>query len=238
MYRTGDLARRRGDDELAYLGRSDHQVKLRGFRIELGEIESVLRAHQAVRDAVVVADASGPAGPRLVAYVVAENTPGLPFALADHCARKLPRFMLPAVYTALPDLPRTPNGKTDRRALPVASPHGHGQTEYVAPAHALEHQVAVVWSELLGIERVGARDDFFALGGHSLLATQLVARLRSEFGVALPLRAVFETPTVAGLAAALVAEQPDGADVMTYAQLRQHIDSLSPDEIMARLDDV
>ena len=202
LYRTGDLVRHRPDGELEFLGRIDHQIKLRGFRIELGEIESVLARHPAVREAVVLLrdDLAGGAG--LVAYVVADG-------LAEEAARplrgwleeRLPGYMVPAAFVALEALPLTPNGKVDRRALPAPERSGLLAESYVALSNPVEELLAGLWVEVLGVERVGSRDDFFALGGHSLIATRLVSRVREIFGVELPLRAFFAAPTVAGLAA-------------------------------------
>ncbi len=202
LYRTGDLARRLPDGRLDFLGRLDHQVKVRGFRIELGEIETALAAHPGVAEVAVAAwdGGIGDAGKSLAAYVV--PLPGLAVdaaVLRDHLRERLPAFMLPASWTALETLPRTANGKLDRKALPrpeAAGPAAGGD----APRNPLEELIAAAWADLLGREAVGIHDDFFALGGHSLLATRVVSRLRAELGVELPLRSLFETPTVAGLA--------------------------------------
>ncbi|MES1242783.1 MAG: amino acid adenylation domain-containing protein [Acidobacteriota bacterium] len=206
LYRTGDLARRRGDGELEFLGRIDHQVKVRGFRVELGEIEAALLGHPGVADAVATARGEGQ-DRRLVAYVE-RQTEGLnPEDLSSFLAGRLPGFMVPSAWVLLDALPRTPNGKVDRRALPEpdAAPRAEG---YAAPRTALEERLAGMWAGLLGAERVGIHDNFFALGGHSLLAARVVSRLRGELGVELPLRAVFERPTVAALAATLE-DRPD-----------------------------
>jgi amino acid adenylation domain-containing protein len=201
LYRTGDLARYSPgrDGELDFLGRLDHQVKVRGFRIELGEIESALTAHPAVSEAVVEARGEGEER-RLVAW--AASPTGTEIAiLRAHLEERLPAFMVPASWVLLPEMPRTPNGKIDRKALPA--PEAVATAEFVAPRNPTEEALAGIWADLLGAERVGVRDDFFSLGGHSLLATRVVSRLRDAFGVELPLRAVFESPTVAALAARL-----------------------------------
>ncbi len=199
MYRTGDGVRQRGDGSLEYLGRLDHQVKIRGFRIELGEIEAALRSAPSVAESVVLArlDASG--GLRLVAYVVAPEAEYAAEPLRAHLRRSLPEHMVPAAFVRLESMPRTPNGKVDRSALP--EPGGlEAGASYTAPRTSEEELLARLWSELLGVERVGVHDNFFTLGGHSLLAVRLVSRLRESAGVELPLRSVLETPTVAGLA--------------------------------------
>nr|QEO74167.1 AMP-dependent synthetase and ligase [uncultured bacterium] len=202
LYRTGDRARYLEDGNVEFLGRIDHQVKVRGFRIEPGEIEARLSAHEAVREAVVVALSDGGAGTRLVAYCTvldSSNPPGPP-ELRAHAAKSLPDYMVPAHFVVLDELPLTPNGKVDRAALP--GPEGRPQLDavYAAPRTPAEEVLAGIWSEVLGFERVGIHDDFFELGGHSLVATQVVSRIRGAFSVELPLRALFDSPTIAGLA--------------------------------------
>jgi len=203
LYRTGDRVRLRVDGELEYLRRTDRQVKLRGFRIELAEIEAVIAEHPAVREAAVALVARDGGEEQLVAYVVANPTEHAPFDAAElrrHLSHKLPAYMVPAAFVELPALPLSPNGKLDRRALAAlmhtAAPLAAG-TEYVAPATATERQIAAVWSEVLGIERIGARDDFFALGGHSLLVTRAIARLREAFHCDLAVRLFFDRPILA-----------------------------------------
>ncbi|HSF41809.1 MAG TPA: amino acid adenylation domain-containing protein [Thermoanaerobaculia bacterium] len=205
LYRTGDLARQRTDGTLDYLGRLDHQVKVRGFRIELGEIEAALLAHPEVREAAVLALADGD-GKRLVACVAPETVP--PAELRRHLAELLPGFMVPAAFLGLPQLPLTPNGKVDRRALEGLAPGASGEErgEYVASRNALEEVLAPLWAEILGLDRVGVLDDFFALGGSSLAGVRLVSRVRELVGVRLPVRQLFLAPTVAGMAEILAAE--------------------------------
>ncbi|HEX2077170.1 MAG TPA: amino acid adenylation domain-containing protein, partial [Longimicrobium sp.] len=195
LYRTGDLARWRPDGTLEFLGRNDHQVKVRGLRIELGEIEAALRGHGSVADCVVMARADA-GEQRLVAYVVG----GVEAAeLRAHLRRSLPEYMVPSAFVFLDALPLTPNGKVDRKALP-APELAPAEDRYVAPRTPVEEVLAGIWAEVLRLERVGANDSFFELGGHSLLATRVVSRVRELFGVELPLRALFEGPTVAELA--------------------------------------
>ncbi|HVR95755.1 MAG TPA: amino acid adenylation domain-containing protein, partial [Thermoanaerobaculia bacterium] len=198
LYRTGDLARYRSDGrdgELEFLGRIDHQVKVRGFRVELGEIEAALTAHPGVGEAVVAALGEG-AGRYLVAYLAGEAPPSAA-ELRDWLAARLPAFMVPSRFVALERLPRTPNGKVDRKALPapVASESDAG------PRTPMEERVATVWAEVLGHPPAGIHEDFFLAGGHSLAAVRVVARLREVAGAELPLTAVFQAPTVAALAA-------------------------------------
>ncbi|HEX8903318.1 MAG TPA: amino acid adenylation domain-containing protein, partial [Longimicrobiaceae bacterium] len=196
LYRTGDRVRWRDDGRLEYLSRLDHQVKVRGFRIEPGEIEAVLRRHAGVRECVVLAREDAPGEKRLAAYVAATADAD---ALRAHLRRSLPDYMVPGAFVFLDALPLTPNGKLDRKALPA--PEAASDTEKATPRTPVEEVLAEVWAEVLRVERVGVRDNFFDLGGHSLLATRVVSRIREVFGVEPPLRALFESPTVAELAA-------------------------------------
>jgi amino acid adenylation domain-containing protein len=204
MYRTGDLARWLPWGELEFLGRIDHQVKVRGYRVELGEIEQVLRSHARVREAVVVVHEKAAGDVRLVAYLVlaAGGSEGGPGAreLREHVGSKLPEPMIPSAFVRLSQLPLSPNGKVDRRAL-AQRELAEEARPWTAPCTPVEEIVAEIWSEVLRLERVGVEESFFELGGHSLLATQVVSRVRESFGVELPLRSLFEAPTVRGLAA-------------------------------------
>ena len=201
LYRTGDRARWRADGQIEYLGRADHQVKVRGFRIEPGEIEAALTAHPRVRSAVVVADG---AGRRLVGYVVPDDPAGeVPATgeLREFLRERLPDYMVPAVFVELAAIPLTGSGKVDRAVLPAPDgtrPELAGG--YVAPRGATEEPLTRIWGEVLGLDRVGGHDNFFELGGYSLLATRVISRLRAAFGVEVPLAALFDEPTVAGLA--------------------------------------
>ncbi|MFL5540511.1 MAG: non-ribosomal peptide synthase/polyketide synthase [Longimicrobiaceae bacterium] len=198
MYRTGDRVRWKADGTLEFVGRLDDQVKIRGFRIEPGEVESVLSSHAAVSEARVIVREDVPGEPRLVAYVVGE--PGAD-ELRAHLRRSLPEYMVPAAFVGLASLPLTPNGKLDLKALPA--PELASADDYVAPATPTEEMVAGIWAEVLRLERVGATQNFFELGGHSLLATRVVSRIRAAAGVEVPLRTLFEGPTVAQLAGAV-----------------------------------
>jgi amino acid adenylation domain-containing protein len=211
LYRSGDLARWRRDGDLEYLGRIDRQVKVRGFRIELGEIEAALAEHPGVREAAVVAREDRPGDVRLVGYVssAAEPRPA-PQALAAFLAERLPGYMVPAAWVLLDRLPLTANGKVDRAALPVPSEGGEGGA-YVAPRSPVEEVLAGIWEEVLELQRVGVEDDFFALGGHSLVAAQVTSRVLKAFSVDLPLRVLFERPTVAALAAEVERLRGSGA---------------------------
>jgi acyl-coenzyme A synthetase/AMP-(fatty) acid ligase len=200
LYKTGDRARWREDGTLEHLGRLDFQVKLRGYRIELGEIEATLAGHPAVQQAVVVAREDEPGEKRLVAYVVAQDAPAeLVERLRAHLRAKLPEYMVPSALMVLDAMPLTPNGKIDRKALPAPQRAGL-QEAYVAPRTATEETVMVVFREVLGRNDFGITDNFFDLGGHSLMAARLMHRLRAVSGILLPLRNLFERPTVVGLA--------------------------------------
>ena len=202
MYRTGDLVRRRGTSALEYLGRLDQQVKLRGFRIELGEIEAALVGLPGVARAVVVVRAHNN-DTHLVAYIVASDVSKPPDieAFQEGLRRSLPDYMVPALFVCVDAFPLTPNGKIDRRALPEPSGADAPQRKPpVAPRTPLEEQIATVWAAVLGVDRVGVEDDFFALGGHSLLAMRVVARLADMLPARLTIGALFDARTVAGLA--------------------------------------
>ncbi len=205
LYRTGDRVRWLPDGTLEYLGRTDFQVKLRGFRIELGEIEAVLSAHTGVRQALVLVREDRPGDKRLVAYAVpAAGVTLEPETLRAALKQRLPEHMVPSAFVVLEALPLTPNGKVDRKALPVPDlARVAAPDTAVAPRDVLEHLLAGIWEELLGIPSVGIRGNFFELGGHSLLAVQLMARIRERTGRELPLASLFQAPTVEGLAALL-----------------------------------
>ncbi len=197
LYRTGDLVRYRPDGEIEFVGRVDDQVKVRGFRIELGEIETALREHPKVRDAVVSALGGELDRKKLVAFLDAPERPH-GSELRAFLQQRLPAYMVPSAFVCLDAFPLTPNGKVDRRALEKLQITS--EEEFVAPRNTVEERLAAIWRELLGVERIGAHDDFFALGGHSLLATQMMSRVRTAFNMELPLRLAFEAPTLEGLA--------------------------------------
>lgn len=237
LYRTGDLARWLPAGEIEFLGRMDFQVKIRGFRVELGEIEAVLSNHPAVRETIVLAREDNPGDKRLVAYMVLaqENKPTIS-ELRSFLRKTLPDYMMPSAFVFLDTLPLTPNGKVNRRALPVPeTTRPELERVYVAPRTALEETVTTCWEEVLGLERVGIHDDFFELGGHSLLATQIVGRLREIFPIELPLRTLFESPTVAGLSARIL-EQDGAATVENIAATLKEMARLSEEEIEALLE--
>jgi amino acid adenylation domain-containing protein len=227
LYRSGDLARRLPSGELEYLGRIDQQVKLRGFRIEPAEIEAALIGIPGVRGAAVILRDDLPSGPGLVAYVVGGASTG---ELLSSLRKRLPDHMVPGHFVSLRALPLTVNGKLDRRALPA--PEGTRPElarAYVAPRTALERVLAGAWEEALGVDRIGVEDGFFDLGGHSLLATQMISWVRETFEVEVPLRELFERPTVAALAEAL-----KSAETERTAELLLEMSALSDEELAAR----
>jgi amino acid adenylation domain-containing protein len=247
LYRTGDLARYLPDGNLEFLGRLDDQVKLRGYRIELGEIEAALREHPGIREAVALARQDSAGEKRLVAYVVCEpEAPATVAELRSHLRRRLPDYMTPSAFGTLDELPLTPNGKVDRRALPAPDQARLDvEAAHVAPRTPAEEVIAGIWSQVLGVERVGVYDNFFELGGHSLLATQVISRVRGAFQIEAPLRSLFEGPTVAELAqgvesgvrwemapttASIVRVSREGVIPLSFAQRRLwFLDQLMPD---------
>ncbi|MCC6557807.1 MAG: amino acid adenylation domain-containing protein, partial [Polyangiaceae bacterium] len=243
LYRSGDLARWAADGVIEFLGRTDHQVKLRGQRIELGEIEQALSQHPAVREAAAAVREDGAAGRRLFAWFVPAGEAPPAAELRAFCLDRLTEAMVPSRFIAVDALPRTPNGKVDRDALPAPGVAG-GAAPRAAPRTPVEERLASIFAELLGVPEIGVDQGFFELGGHSLLAVQLVSRARAAFDIELPLRSVFETPTVAALAEIVAARAArprtgdaivprgggaPGARPMSFAQERLwFLDQLSP----------
>jgi amino acid adenylation domain-containing protein len=254
LYRSGDLVRYLPNRDMEYLGRVDAQVKIRGFRIELGEIEAVLRQHPAVREVVVVALEDATEAPhvaenpkskienpksekRLVAYVVPHrDRSALTSDLRRHLKSKLPEHMVPSSFVMLDDLPLTANGKVDRRNLPSAGQHKPEQDgPFTAPRTPVEKLLADIWTEVLKIERVGVHDNFFDLGGHSLLITQVASRIQQAFHVQLPLRVLFDAPTIPRLTAAIATAQITKEDAEKAADMLAELQQLTPEEVKALL---
>ncbi|AKT42432.1 uncharacterized protein CMC5_066580 [Chondromyces crocatus] len=232
LYRTGDRARYLPDGSIDYVGRVDAQVKLRGYRVELGEIEAALRQHPGVQDAAVIVREDAPGDSRLTAYVVPEGEAPTPASLRSALKETLPEFMIPAAFVGLSALPLTPHGKVDRAALPApghearAGACGVGEAGFVAPRSPAEETLSAIWAEVLGAGPVSVEANFFELGGHSLLATQAVSRAQDAFALELPLRSLFEHPTVASFAAYVIAQQLDQADGDLLDQLLDDMDAL------------
>ncbi len=255
LYRTGDLGRLSPDGNIEFVGRADHQVKVRGFRIEVGEIESVLSAHPAVGKVVVLVREDVAGDRRIVAYVVAraQATPPATSQLRAYLKERLPDYMVPSAFVVLDEMPLTANKKVDRRALPAPESVRQGEEgEVAAPRDAVELQLTHVWEDVLGVRPVGVQDNFFDLGGHSLLAVSLMARIKREFGVKLPLAILYQGATVeslavmlrqqagAAFASSLVRIQPHGSrpplfcahpgggNVICYMELARHLDPDQP----------
>ncbi|MBE5228530.1 MAG: amino acid adenylation domain-containing protein [Microcystis aeruginosa PMC 728.11] len=209
LYKTGDLGRYLPDGNIEYVGRIDNQVKIRGFRIELGEIEALLNQNEAVQSSCVIVREDNPGDKRLVAYVVPQPEINLTInEIRQFLRAKLPDYMVPTAFILLDAFPLTPNGKIDRRALPVPDLQGKG--EYIAPRNPIEEKMAQIWAEVLKLERVSIENNFFELGGHSLLATQVISRLQETFEIVLPLRYLFESPTIAQLSGVILKELQTG----------------------------
>jgi amino acid adenylation domain-containing protein len=233
MYATGDLVRRLPKGDIEFMGRRDDQVKIRGFRVEPAEIEAALRSHEHVDEAVVVAPIDARGEHRLIAYVVAPNV--ATDELRRHLADWIPEFMIPSVFVPIDAVPRTASGKIDRLSLPSPESVSAPSTGpvHTAPRTPVEQAIAALWADVLGVEKVGVDDDFFALGGHSLLATQIVAQLRSDFAVNLPLHALFTFPTVATLSQQVVELMGESPDTDTQGLIAE-LEGLSDEEV-ARL---
>jgi amino acid adenylation domain-containing protein len=234
LYRSGDLVRYLADGNLDFIGRRDDQVKLRGYRIELGEIESVLATHSIVREAIVILREDIPGKKQLVAYVVAAGPSPEVGELRRHLSERLPEYMVPASFVILDVLPRTPNGKIDRQALP-APVEGQDTELFIAPRTPVEEVLCGVWIELLGVNQIGVYDNFFDLGGHSLMAVQLLSRLRSIFQLELPLQFVFEAPTIAELAQALIKHEIKPGQVERIAAITAQLESMSTEAVSEML---
>ena len=223
MYRTGDLVRYRADGVIDFLGRVDHQVKVRGHRIELGEIEAALMQHSDIRQAVVVLRADNPDDPQLAAYIITSGSEAAaPNALRDFLKQKLPEHMIPVVYVPLEQMPLTPNGKVDRKALPA--PQGSrvkAEGGFVPPQNNLERSVAAIWRDILHVEHVGVDDNFFDFGGHSLQVVQVQNRVRETLGIDVPVLKLFQFPTIRMLATFLEEQSAPAADDPFRAKIEE-----------------
>ena len=235
VYKTGDLARVLEDGSFEFLGRKDRQVKIRGVRVELSEIEDLLLGHDAVKDVAVVDREDTSGNKYLCAYVVlsGEVTWG---ALRDYLAEHVPGYLVPSAFVTLETLPRTPTGKVDRNALPAGGEGKQSQRAFTAPSTETEQALADVWSQVLGVERIGVDDSFFELGGHSLLATQVISRIRLVFNLEIGLRAMFESPTLRGLAAKI--DEARAPEAEKIAGLLETLEQLSADEAKAKLEEL
>jgi amino acid adenylation domain-containing protein len=238
LYKTGDLGQFSANGEIEFLGRTDYQIKIRGFRVELEEIERILLEHPAIQDAVVAVHQNGTGDKRLAAYATRKS--GQSFTarqVRSYLKDRLPDYMLPSWFVVLDSLPLTSNGKIDRNALPAPTNENLGpEQEYVAPRSPTEEIVAAIFAQLLEAERVGILDNFFERGGHSLLALQLASHLRETFQVEVSLKKIFEDPTVAGVAAALLEEEDERLRVERTAELMVKLAAVSDDQAETMLD--
>jgi hypothetical protein len=230
LYRTGDLARYLADGNIEFLGRIDNQVKVRGFRIEPGEIEATLRRHPSVQEAVVVV--RGQDDKRLIAYLISDHDPPPSTTeLIRFLGETLPAYMIPSIFVFLDALPLTPSGKVDRRSLPAPDQQRPTlEHVFVAPRTPVEQILAEIWTSVLGLQQVGINDNFFELGGHSLLGTQIVSRVRSLFEVELPLRCIFESPTIALLALEITSLKLKDIDNRELDLLLREVEQLSDEQ--------
>ena len=199
LYKTGDLARYLPDGNIEFLGRIDYQVKIRGFRIELGEIEAVLAQHPLVKSSAVIVREIQPGNKQLVAYVVTEDHSNIQQDLRSFLKQNLPDYMLPAFFVRLAELPLTPTGKINRRALSALMLELNHEIDYILPRNPLEQKLAEIWCQVLGLEKVSVEENFFNLGGHSLATIQIISRIRETLKIDLPLQYLFTEPTIAGL---------------------------------------
>jgi len=237
LYRTGDLVRHLSDGNILFLKRMDHQVKVRGFRVELGEIEAALNEYRGISESVVIDNDDLPGGTRLIAYIVPEDRVEPASAqLYAFLKEKIPSYMIPSIFVTLKEIPLTPNGKVNRAELPVPQLSEDGMSaNFVAPRSPLEETLAEIWRETLGVAQVGVESNFFDLGGHSLLATRVVTQIRERFGVELPLRVLFESPTIAGLAQHLDDGQVKETQLSRILSMLENVENISEEEVTALL---
>ena len=237
LYRTGDLVRYLGDGNLDFLKRMDHQVKVRGFRVELGEIEAALNQYWAISESVVINRDDFTGGTRLIAYIVPEE--GVEPTSAELYAflkEKIPSYMIPSIFVTIKEVPLTPNGKVNRSELPLPEfSEADANRNFVPPRNALEETLATIWRETLGLPQVGVESNFFDLGGHSLLATRVVSQIRERFGIELPLRVMFESPTIAGLAQHLDTVQTKDTQLQRILSMLENVENISEEEVTALL---
>jgi amino acid adenylation domain-containing protein len=208
LYKTGDLARFLPDGNVDFLARIDNQVKIRGFRVELGEVRSVLGHHPDILEAVVIVRQDAPGTKRLAAYIVLKNAQAHSItSIRRFVAEKLPSYMVPSDFVILDSLPLTPNGKVDYQALPIPTTRPKIEGEFVGPRTPVEELLVKIWAEVLNFNEIGIHDNFFELGGNSLLATQVISKIRKIFQINLPLRIIFETPTISDMLNTLVTDE-------------------------------
>lgn len=237
IYCTGDLGRLLPDGCLVHVGRNDFQVKIRGYRVELAEIEAVLVSLDTIKEVVVMAQENQAGDQRLVAYIV-PATQAIPTvsALCSLLVAKLPEYMIPSAFVLLEALPLTPGGKVDRRALPIP-PRTRPEldTPFAGPRTPIEESLVKIWADVLGLEQVGIYDHFLELGGHSLVATQLIARVINTFRIQVPIKALFETPTIVDMAVLITESQTHLAGEEEITRMLAEVETLSEEEVQTRL---
>nr|QEO74680.1 condensation domain-containing protein [uncultured bacterium] len=237
LYRTGDLVRYQSDGNIEFLKRMDQQVKVRGFRVELGEVESLLNQYWAIVESVVIAGKDSLGDTRLIAYIVPEEgVEPTSSEMWNFLQEKLPSYMLPSVFVTIKELPLTPNGKVDRKALPLPEQIGDEvSTSFIAPRTAMEEMVAEIWRQTLGITQVGVESNFFDLGGHSLLGTRVMSQIRENCGIELPVRVLFESPTIAALARKIEEAQSKETEFGRILSMLENMENASEEEVTALL---
>lgn len=235
FYRSGDRARFLPGGIIEFLGREDNQVKVRGFRVELGEVEAVLSRHPAIEQAVVVFKQFSGGDQRLVAFAIAQGKPA-DSELREFMLRYVPDYMVPSSFMYVDAFPLNANGKADRQVLAERIPAAAPATSGFHGMDAVQEKVAEIWCTVLQRTEVGLDDNFFELGGHSLLATQIIARLRSAFDVPVPLRAIFEAPTVAGLAEVVKQHSAEATEQEDIARILSEVEGLSEEEARSLLE--
>ena len=232
LYRTGDLCRYLPDGNIVFLERIDNQVKVRGARIELGEIESVMSTHPQVREAVVVVRETDRGEKMLIGYAMSEGAEKVSASeIRDYLRERLPDYMVPAGFVMLDEMPLNSNGKIDRKALPRWEAASAAGDRYQGPRTYVEQELCEMWEEVLGVERVGISDNFFEIGGHSLMAAQVISRVRKVFGVEIPLRGLFEEPTIERLAMEIVKTQTETLDSEEVARILADLEVVSDAEV-------
>jgi hypothetical protein len=232
LYKTGDLARYLPDGNIEFLGRIDNQLKIRGYRVELEEIEATLRRHPEIRQVAVVSRQNESGENRIVAYIAsAGEEPPTSHDLRCFLHETLPEYMVPTSFVMLDTLPLSPNGKIDRRALPLLDSAKETRMDFVAPRTPVENDLAMIWAELLNLQQVGVRSNFFDIGGHSLLVIRVASRIRAHFRIDLPLRTLFENPTLEDLAAVISEKLDAKPDDNGADQVLANIATLSDEEV-------
>jgi surfactin family lipopeptide synthetase C len=234
LYKTGDKVRYLGDGNIEFLGRIDNQVKLRGFRVELGEIEAILGQNPLIKENIVVLREDNPGDKRLVAYIVSKSKQidysPIKLQLRNFLREKLPEYAIPSALVFLEKLPVSANGKIERKSLPTPKEQIDLTNEYTRPTNAVEEILAGIWAKILHVQRVGIHDNFFDLGGHSLLATQVISRIREAFQIELPIRCLFESPSVAQLAQTLIQREAKVGITEKMAQILKKLENMSSEE--------